>query len=102
LPSNSGRQKQIGKPFIRRQPEFGPHGFGSQLSPSGTEIKYVVISNKETYNSYIIVHLVDICTFQVDKLYCSQYIKMFVSGSCKIIPYFTAVSEMWFYLQDQK
>lgn len=47
LPSNSGRQKQSGKPFTTRQPEFGPHRFGSHLSPSGTEIKYVVISKKK-------------------------------------------------------
>lgn len=71
LPSNSGRQKQSGTPFTRRQPEFGPHWLGSHFSPSGTEIKYVKISNKKTYNSYINVHLVYICTFQVDKLYCS-------------------------------
>lgn len=37
LPSYSGRQKQSGEPFTIRQPEFGPHGFGSHLSPSGTE-----------------------------------------------------------------
>jgi hypothetical protein len=39
LPSYSGRQKQSGEPFTIRQPEFCPHGFGSHLSPSGTEIK---------------------------------------------------------------
>lgn len=37
LPSYSGRQKQSGEPLTIRQPEFGPHGFGSHLSPSGTE-----------------------------------------------------------------
>ena len=38
FPSYSGRQKQSGELFTTRHPEFGPHGFGSQMSPSGTEI----------------------------------------------------------------
>lgn len=39
FPSYSGRQKHNGEPFTTRQPEFGPQGFGAQLSPSGTETK---------------------------------------------------------------
>lgn len=44
-PSYSGRQKQMGLPSTRRQPELGPQGFGEHSSPSGTDISKKILNN---------------------------------------------------------